>query len=112
MITINKIKITLPQVAGADTVLITSVRQVKEFQDGKSTDKTIGYSYSVVCPSNKYEQINIKVEQAQPVITNEELEAKGGTVKAKVKGFEGKFYQNKNKEVLFSAVATGIEVVA
>lgn len=109
---INKITINLQQVAGADTVLITDVRPVKEFQDGKQTDKIIGYSYSVVCPANKYEAFSIKIEQQQPAISLDELAAKGGTVKAKVKGFEGRFYQNKSKDVLFTAKATGIEIVA
>lgn len=111
MITVNKLKITLQQVANSDIILITGVREVKEFQDGRPTDRTVAYSYTVVCPANKYEQFNLKVEQKQPVITNEELEARGGAVKARVKGFEGKFYQNKNKDILFTAKAIGIEVV-
>lgn len=112
MININKITLTLQQVAGADTILITGVRPMKEFQDGKQTDKVIGYNYSVVCPANKYEAFSIKIEQEKPTITQEELDAKGGTAKAKVKAFEGKFYQNKSKDILFTAKATGIEIIA
>ncbi len=82
------------QVTKGGPMLCISVRQLKEFKDGKTTDKVIGYSYTVVCPSNRYEQLSIKVEQPQPVITQEEIDTKGGSVKVKVKNFEGRFYQN------------------
>lgn len=101
------------QVAKGENLIIVGVKPVKEFKDGKKTDNVIGYSYSVVCPSNHYEQFFIKVEQSQPVITPEELDAKGGAIKVKaVKGFTGKFYQNGDKDILFSAKATDIEVIS
>lgn len=111
MININKVIFTLAQVANSDIVFITEVRPVKEYQEGKPTEKILGYSYTVVCPANKFEAFIIKVEQQQPAITHQELESRGGTVKAKVKGFQGKFYQNKNKEILFTARATEMEIV-
>lgn len=112
MIEITKIILPLTVVAGSDSVLITDVSQVKNFVDGKPTDKIWGYKYKVVCPSNKYCQFDIKIEQPTPTITPQELEAKGGTVKAKLKGFIGKFYKNRNGEYQFTAKATGIEVIA
>lgn len=111
MLSINKISFSILQVAKSDTVIITEVRQWKEFVNGVVTNKVIGYIYQVVCPCNCYEAFSIKVEEKAPAITPEELEAKGGTVKAKPKNFVGKFYQNKNKEILFTAKATSMEVV-
>ena len=92
---ITKIKLTIQQVANSDTVLITDVRELKEFVDNKVTDKTIGWIYSVVAPANKYAGFSIKVNDLIPAITKEDLEAKGGTVKAKVKGYEGTIYKDR-----------------
>lgn len=111
MISLNQIIITEQQVTKGGPIICTSVRPVKEYKDGKPTDNIIGYNYTIICPSNKYAQIQLKIEQPQPTITLEELEAKGGSVKVKVKAFEGKFFQNPNRDVLFTAKATAIEVV-
>lgn len=112
MIRINQIIFTLPQIANGDTLLLTDILPVKEFIDGKSSDKIIGFRYTCVCPLNKYEQITIRVEETKPVITNEELSAKGA-VKIKPRGFEGRFYKDGNSgEYRFTGKATAIEVVA
>lgn len=111
MININQITINLQQVAKGEQLILVGVKPVKEFKDGKQTDTIIGYSYCVVCPQNKYEQLNIKVEQSQPIITQEEIDAKGGALKVKVKQFEGRFYQDSQKNVHFTAKAAGIEVL-
>ncbi|MEK4206510.1 MULTISPECIES: hypothetical protein [Paenibacillus] len=110
MLKINNITFTLTQVANGDTLLCTDVSPVKEFVDGKSTDKIMGFRYSCVCPANKYEQISIKVEEATPTIAADELAAKG-TVKVKPKNFEGRFYRDRNGEYQFTAKATTLEVV-
>lgn len=112
MIRFNQVIINdVKQVAKTDNLLMVGFKPVKEYIDGKLTEKVIGYNYTVVCPSNKYEQFNIKIEQIEPVIKPEELEVKGGAVKVKVKGFEGRFYQDAQKNVLFTAKAAGIEVL-
>jgi hypothetical protein len=111
MISINQIVINLQQVAKGDQLILVGVKPTKEFKDGKQTERIIGYSYSVVFPQNRYEAAVIKVDETKPVITQEELEAKGGSVKVKIKNFEGRFYQNSNKDVLFTAKAAGIEVL-
>ncbi|WP_160690739.1 hypothetical protein [Clostridium sp. C2-6-12] len=110
MITLNKIIVTLIQVAGSDTVLITDVKPLRTFVDGKITDDISNYSYTVVCPDNKYETFSVKIESKQPIITLEELESEGA-IKAKIKGFEGRFYLNRDKEVLFTSKATGLEII-
>lgn len=112
MINIQNLSFPLSVIAGGEIVLVTDINPIKEFVDNKPTNKICGYRYSVVCPANKYQQFDVKLEQTAPVITPEELEAKGGSVKAKIKGFEGRFFKNRNGEYIFSAKATGIEVVA
>lgn len=111
MISLYQTPITENQVTKGGPMICINVREVKEFVDGKPTGKVIGYNYTVVCPSNKYEQFSIRVLQPQPVITTEELEVKGGSVKVKVKNFEGRFYQNSQNKIQFSAKATAIEVI-
>lgn len=111
MIDIAKLVFSLLMVAGSDSVLITEITSIKEFIDKKPTDKILGFSYTVVAPQNKFTEFKIKVEQAAPVITPEELEAKGGTVKAKIKGFEGHFYKDRNGIYQFTSKATAIEVI-
>lgn len=111
MITINKILLPLTLIAGSEIVLVTEVRPVREFLDGKSTDRIIGYRYTCVCPDNKFEQMLVKVEEAAPAITQEMLDACGGTVKAKPKGFVGRFYRDRAGEYQFTAKATAIEVL-
>ena len=111
MLDITKLILPLSVIAGgSDTVLLTDVSPIKEFINGKPTDKILGFRYSCVCPAAKYVAIEIRVEQSAPVITPEELEAKGGTIKAKVKGFEGRFFKNRDGNYIFTSKATGIEV--
>lgn len=110
MLKINQIIFTLQQIAHGDTLLLTDFFPVKEFIDGKPTDKIIAYRYVCVCPMNKYEQIAIRVEQAEPILTSEELSSKG-SLKVKPKGFEGRFYRDRSGEFQFTAKATTLEVV-
>lgn len=114
MLTIEKLLISLMLINnGSDILLITGVHILKKFVDGKPTDQLDGMRYTCVLPANKYEQITIKLDNPVPVITPEELEAKGGTVKAKAKGFEGRFYKdNKSGDYRFTAKATSLEVIA
>lgn len=114
MLTIEKIIFNIQQINnGSDSILVTEVRPLKKYVDGKSTEEIEGFRYLCILPANKYEQVSIKVENLTPAITSEELEAKGGTVKAKVKGFEGRFYKDSSSgEYRFTGKATAIEVVA
>lgn len=112
MLSIYNITIPIQIAAKSEIVYIVDVKPIKKFVDGKPLDELLGFSYVVSCPANKFETFSIKVEQQQPVITPEELEAKGGVVKAKIKGFQGKFYQNKNKDICFAAKATDVELIS
>lgn len=107
---INTLRFAFPQIAGSDNGILTGVRPYREYVDGKATDKVLGYSYVVICPSNKYERIVIKVEQAAPVITPEELEQKKDC-RIRPVNFEGRFYRDKNGVYAFSAKATAMEVL-
>ena len=105
MIRVGDIKLSLEQVANAKEILITDIREVREYVDGKRTDNIIGYAYEVAAPKNKYEKFSIKVEEKSPVITAEELEAKGGVAKATANDFVGSFY-HRGDDYVFTAKAS------
>lgn len=107
MIRISDMKFSLEQIANSKEVLITSVREVKEYVDGKRTDNILGYSYEVTAPKNKYEKFSIKVEESIPAITMQELEAKGGTIKATANDFMGTFYR-RGDDYIFTAKASKV----
>lgn len=107
MIRVSDIKLGLEQVANSKEVLITNVREVREYTDGKRTDNILGYAYEVTAPKNKYEKFSIKVEEKVPVITSEELEAKGNAVKATANDFVGSFY-HRGDDYVFTAKASKV----
>lgn len=112
MINISKIIFPLNLIAKGDTVLITGFSKVKKYIDNKPTDQVESIRYACVAPMNHYEGFNVKIQGHTPIITDEELEAKGGSIKVKLKGFEGKFYLDKSGKYQFTSTATGIEVIA
>lgn len=112
MIRPNDINVTIEQVAGSDTVIVTEVREVFKYDDaGNRTNTLDGFRHSVVAPSKKYADFTIKTQKA--FITSEQLAAaKDGVVRVKVKGFVGRFYRTRNNEYAFTSTAESLEVVA
>jgi len=111
VIKITDLKCNLLLIAHGEQLILTDCQPVKQFVDGKPTDTIVGYRYTIVAPQNKYESFTVRIDQATPAITPDELEAKGGTVKCKLKGFEGKFFKNKQNEYQFTAKADSLEVL-
>lgn len=108
----NSLRLPLSVVANGNDVLNTEVNPYRDYIDGKPSEHIAGYKYTVVCPLNKYESFTVKVMQATPTITNEMIEAAGGSIKVTFKGFEGKFYKDsRSGEYLFTAKATEVEVL-
>ena len=92
-------------------IILINIREVKVFVDGKRTDEVSGYAYELIAPNNKYCQFVVKVNSKKPLITNDELESLGGSVEVTLTDFAGRFYQNSSKDVMFTATASGIEVM-
>lgn len=109
MIKLAEINFTIEQIAKSDTVLVTAVRELFRYDlGGKRTDESDGYRYTVVAPANKFTEFNIKTPTA--TVTQEQLDAaKDGVVKAKVKGFSGRFYRTKTGDYAFTATAEALE---
>lgn len=110
MITLNKIIITLIQVANYDSVFITGIRPVREWKDGKVTDNIIGYKYNAICHKNGYCCVDINIK-GKPLFSQEDIDDNDGSIEVKPINFEGRFFQNKNKDVIFTATATDLLVV-
>lgn len=107
---IEQVQFNLLQIAKSDYLLLVDILPVREFLDGQSTDKVIGYRYICVCPQNKFEKISIKVEESAPLLPPEEL-ATAGNIKVAPIHFEGKFYKDRSGEYQFTAKAERLEVV-
>ena len=105
----SDINFTIEQIAKNDVVLITAVKELWHYDEsGKRTDESDGFRYTVVAPANRFTEFNIKTPTA--TVTQEQLDAaKDGVVKAKVKGFSGRFYRTKTGDYAFTATAEALE---
>lgn len=92
--------------------VVVSCTDLYEFENGKKTDKQIGFVLETVMPDNRYNKEKIKVVNTNPVVTNELIAQQGGTVKVKFKNLRGKFYRTPSGEYLLSCKADGVEVMA
>ncbi len=110
---ITKIKLNSETICGNSegSALLLSVADGYEYVDGKATNNIINQKYTVVLTDNEFEKITVKVDEKQPVITNEEIQSYGGHVKAVFTGLAGKFYRSNSGEYLLSAKADSVKVV-
>lgn len=93
------------------TAILLAVADLPEYIDGKSTGNIIGQKYHIVATDNGYEKLIVKVKGAKPIITNEQIQQKGGQVKITIKGLSGRFYRNNNGELALSCSADSVEVI-
>lgn len=109
---ISDITLNSKQITGHENaeVILLNVTNGYEYVDGKVTDNITTQKYSVVCPENAYEKITVKIKGDKPVITNEQIQGKGGQVKVKFKNLTGRFYRTTSGEYALSANADGLEV--
>ena len=89
--------------------LLLNVANGYEYIDGKVTDNVANQKYTVVCPTNGYEKIIVKIKGDKPAITNEQIKEKGGQVKVKFKNLTGRFYRTNSGEYAVSCSADGLE---
>lgn len=111
MINLNNFVLSLIEIAKSETVKLIGSKQDVKYENGVKTDIIVGTRYTVVCPNNGFQTFSVKIKEENPSITQEEINNSGGSIDVTFIGFEGKFFQNKNKDVLFSAKADKIEVI-
>lgn len=107
---LTKIAIELAQVANSESILIIGVAPIKKWENGVATDITIGHKYKAICPRNGFISFDIKIE-GKALLTQKEIDDNDGSIEITPINFQGKFFINKNKDVIFVATATGLEVV-
>lgn len=111
MIDFTHIILTFAQIANADWGMLVDVTPYKKYVNNEPTKEIEGYNYVTVLPDNGYEKVKIKVAQAVPLFTKEDIAKNGGTIKIKPVGFQGKPYRISGGSYDVSCKATGIEVV-
>ena len=109
---LTKIKLNATQICGNDDgeSILLNVSSLEEYVDGKPNGKVIGQKYHIVCPNNSYEKFIVKIK-GKPVITNDQLQQKGGQVKVVFDNLTGKFYRTNSGEYAVSCNADGMEVM-
>lgn len=89
--------------------ILLSFADWKEFVDGKATGNIIGIKLNVVCPTNNYMKLVVKIRGGKCTLTNEQLQQKSGQPIA-LKNLRGKFYRDGNGSYQLSTEADGFEV--
>lgn len=113
MLSISSISLTAEQISGNSSgiaMLVPPVSLGYEYINGKATDTISHIKYTAVFPDNQYEKVVIKVKGNKPLITNEQILQKGGSIKVIFKNLTGRFYRTKSGEYALSASADSVEV--
>lgn len=86
--------LTMVQVFGDTSAILIGVSDDIEYgDDGKPTGRKLGVKYEVIADKMKYLPVTVKVPEAVPIITKEEIEAAGAEpVRVTFEGFAGRLY--------------------
>lgn len=104
---LTKLNVPLSALTKDKPVVVTSVSEVHEFKDGRSTDEIVAYRVEVVATGNSFEKFTVKVTE-KPMITEEQL----GKAVVSFVDFEGKIYRDfKNNRYDISCKARAVNVV-
>lgn len=116
MSNISGIILNEQQVMGASIVCLTGQRHLKEYKDGKSTEKVLGVRFEVVSPAKCFANFSIKIEDGKLLdVTDTEIESACmglNPIFVRFEGFRGKIYAGSNSSVNVSCSATGVSIVS
>lgn len=87
-------------------MLLVEVKPVQEFKDHKPTGVVLGYKYVVCLPEHRLERLAVKIDGDQRLD-----DPTDGAVQVRFTGLEVAAYQDKDRQVLFTARATDIALV-
>ena len=109
---VTEVKLTVSQICGNDEgeCILLSVSPLEEYVEGKPSGKVVGQKYHIVCPDRQFEKFIVKIK-GKPIITNDQLQQKGGQVKVVFDNLTGKFYRTNSGEYAVSCNADGMEVM-
>ena len=112
---IQNMTFNLEHVSGKNqNVMLTGVRQLQEYTDGKPTGKFIGHTYTCILPDGKpkYASIPVKILGKKPVMTQDEIDNAEGEIFVELENFIGRFYRDGNGVYQFTSTADAIHVVS
>ena len=102
------------QMFGDNKVILVAQSELKEYVDGKSTDRVIGVKIKVSAPGACFENFNVKIEGGKFLnFTEEEIEEACATMNpiwVRFVGFQAKPYIM-NNNICYSCSASSVEVV-
>ena len=107
--------LTPEQISGntsGTAILVPPVSLGYEYINGKATDTISHIKYTAVFPDNQYEKVVIKVKGNKPIITTEQIQQKGGSVKVTFKNLTGRFYRTSSGDYALTVSADSMEVQA
>ena len=109
---ITSLILTAEQISGNENgeCILLSVSPLEEYVEGKPSGKVVGQKYHIVCPDRQYEKFIVKIK-GKPIITNDQLQQKGGQVKVVFDNLTVKFYKTNSGEQAVSCNADGMEVM-
>lgn len=113
LMNIAKIAVNRESALGSSQpVILTSIKEVLEFKDGKPTGKILGFMYEVACPCIQFDKREVKVFNEPAIITQEEIDRRnfsGKYVWTTFEGFDGRLFQNyKTKDNYVTCTATKV----
>lgn len=103
----NGIKLNWNQIFPKGAYL-ASVRPLFDYVNGKRSDTQIGWQYGFLNRAG-YELINVKVLEAKPILTQEEIEESVEDISVTAEGFVGSVY-NKDGRIAISGKADKVVV--
>lgn len=86
---LNEIVVS-PRTFGKEMILVSQMPYF-QYEDGKRTEKRLGYKYEVVLTERSFEKVSVKIESAEPMFTDEEV---AGNPKITFEGLEIGLYQD------------------
>jgi hypothetical protein len=101
----------LGAVTPSPTFILLEIRPDYLYENGKPTNKLVGYRYKVGDPQ-LFEQFTVKVAQPAPLMTNEELSNATAMVYVRFINATARIYQNKGTGSLeFAFQADDVQLI-
>lgn len=96
-----------------NTGKVIDVKPVFEYIDGVSTKNIVAWKYTILLDKNRFQTIDIKVDEKESTITTADIEqSDSGFILVKIIGFYAKLYVNRNNSSInITAKADSIEVI-
>jgi hypothetical protein len=112
----NKIEIQLTEepVIGSSTAPLVAVQDWTEYTSDGKRGKRLGSTYEILLLNNSCEKLRVHVEDAAPIIAQEELDKHNKSMNfcmVRFEGFTGRPYADRNGRLAISASAEKIFLV-